>query len=442
MEDYIKEIIEDASNAYGADFLQKITLKLNKVLKADYTYIAEADEAYENAELVVWVAKGELSDTFSYPLKDTPCSDVMCQKVACFPSGVAQTYPEDEFLADLNIEGYIGTAIRDSKGRIMGLIAALYEHDITEQQELISGLFQVFSGRIAAELERARFESSLEGLNETLEEQVRKRTQELSSTLDNLQDAQQQLVESEKMAALGRLVTGVAHEVNTPLGIAITAHSFMAKKFNDFLRQVEAQALTIEDMDSYCSSTRESLRLQEFNLNHAKNLIDSFKRTAADQHVLEEETINLSDYYSDVISTLKAVLNKKRISLHLEIPADLEVRTLPGVHAQVLNNLIENSARHGFDAEDINNHILITGFSHDDGTVQIDYSDNGKGLDTESREKIFEPFYTTARNKGGTGLGMSIVFNLIVQSLKGQIELLPGDTGVSFCYRFSSFTEQ
>ena len=441
MEDYIKEIIEDASNAYGADFLQKIALKLNKVLKADYTYIAEADAAYENAELVVWVAKGELSDTFAYPLKDTPCSDVMCQKVACFPSGVAQTYPEDEFLADLKIEGYIGTAIRDSKGRIMGLIAALYEQDITDQQELISGLFQVFSGRIAAELERARFESSLEDLNDTLEEQVRSRTQELSSTLDNLQDAQQQLIESEKMAALGRLVAGVAHEVNTPLGIAITAHSFMAKKFNDFQRQVDAQELTIEDMNSYCSSTRESLRLQEFNLNHAKNLIDSFKRTAADQHVLEDETINLHNYYSDVISTMAAVLNKKRIRLHLEMPADLQVRTLPGVHAQVLNNLIENSARHGFDANDKHNQILISGFSHEDGTVQIDYSDNGKGLDTESREKIFEPFYTTARSEGGTGLGMSIVYNLIVQSLKGQIELLPEDTGVSLCYRFSSFTD-
>ena len=351
MEDYIKEIIEDASSTYGADFLQKITLKLNSILKADYTYIAEADDAYEKADLVVWVAKGELSDTFSYPLKDTPCSDVMCEKVACFPRGVARAFPEDEFLADLNIEGYIGTAIRDSKGRIMGLIAALYERDITQEQALISGLFQVFSGRIAAELERARFEASLENLNETLEAQVRSRTLELSTTLANLQEAQQQLVESEKMAALGRLVTGVAHEVNTPLGIAITAHSFMEKQFGDFRRQVEAQQLTIEEMDKYCDSTRESLRLQAFNLNHAKDLIDSFKRTAADQHVLEEETINLRDYYADVISTLAAVLNKKRIRLQLDMPADLKVRTLPGVHAQVLSNLIENSARHGFDAK-------------------------------------------------------------------------------------------
>ncbi|WP_315979918.1 hypothetical protein [Aliamphritea spongicola] len=202
MEDYIKEIIEDASSTYGADFLQKITLKLNSILKADYTYIAEADDAYEKADLVVWVAKGELSDTFSYPLKDTPCSDVMCEKVACFPSGVAKEFPEDEFLADLNIEGYIGTAIRDSKGRIMGLIAALYERDITQEQALISGLFQVFSGRIAAELERARFEASLENLNETLEAQVRSRTLELSTTLANLQEAQQQLVESEKWQPL------------------------------------------------------------------------------------------------------------------------------------------------------------------------------------------------------------------------------------------------
>ncbi|WP_271270439.1 sensor histidine kinase [Aliamphritea hakodatensis] len=439
MEDYIKEIIEDASSTYGADFLQKITLKLNKVLKADYTYIAEADDAYEKADLVVWVARGELSDTFSYPLKDTPCSDVMCEKVACFPRGVASAFPEDEFLADLKIEGYIGTAIRDSKGRVMGLIAALYERDISDEQALISGLFQVFSGRIAAELERARFETSLEDLNETLEAQVHSRTRELTTTLANLQAAQQQLVESEKMAALGRLVTGVAHEVNTPLGIAITAHSFMEKQFGDFRRQVEAQQLTIEDMDKYCDSTRESLRLQAFNLNHAKDLIDSFKRTAADQHVLEEETINLREYYADVISTLSAMLNTKRIRLQLDIPTDLTVRTLPGVHAQVLSNLIENSARHGFDATDADNRILITGFSREDGSVQIDYSDNGKGLNAESREKIFEPFYTTARSEGGTGLGMSIVYNLIVQSLKGQIELLPGDSGVSFCYRFSSF---
>ncbi|WP_315979917.1 HAMP domain-containing sensor histidine kinase [Aliamphritea spongicola] len=205
------------------------------------------------------------------------------------------------------------------------------------------------------------------------------------------------------MAALGRLVTGVAHEVNTPLGIAITAHSFMEKQFGDFRRQVEAQELTIEDMDKYCDSTRESLRLQAFNLNHAKDLIDSFKRTAADQHVLEEETINLREYYADVISTLAAVLNKKRIRLQLDMPADLKVRTLPGVHAQVLSNLIENSARHGFEVNGEDNRILITGFSREDGSVQVDYSDNGKGLDAESREKSLNLFIPLPAVKAARG---------------------------------------
>lgn len=438
MQDYIKEIIEDATSAYGSDFLEKITLKLNQVINADYTYIATSDQEYSTAELVVWVAKGQLSETFSYPLKDTPCSDVMCEKVSCFPSGVAEAYPQDQFLADLSIEGYIGTAIRDSKGKIMGLIAALYERDISEKQDFIQGLFQVFSGRIAAEMERQKFEESLEELNSTLELKVQNRTQELTTTLERLTKTQQQLVETEKMAALGRLVAGVAHEVNTPLGVAITAQSLMSSKFKEFTDKLDQEALTLQDMNKYRELTDKSLKLQGFNLNNAKVLIENFKRTAADQHIMAEEDIILNDYYQNVVSTLSSVLQKKSASIELDIDKSIRVRTLPGIHVQILTNLIDNSIKHGF-SNNINNKITITARQIADKTVQVNFADNGKGLNPQMFHQVFEPFYTTARHEGGTGLGMSIIYNLITQSLKGEVSLLSTQPGFHLQYTFTSF---
>jgi len=314
----------------------------------------------------------------------------------------------------------------------MGLIVALYEKPLVDNQDVIT-LFQIFSGRIAAELQRRDYETSLE-------EKVLSRTLELSKTVEQLQQAQIQLVESEKMAALGGLVSGIAHEVNTPLGIAITTHSIINEEHKQLNDKVANEKLSMKDMDHYCKTVKNAIDMQGENLNRAKELIENFKKTAVDQHQLDIETINIKDYYLKVVSTLNSILKTKKASLEIISDDNIILATFPGIHAQILTNLITNSARHGFDGVE-NNHIIIN-IVQQKGLVEVRYQDNGIGLSDKAKKHVFEPFFTTARKSGGVGLGMSIVYNLITQKLNGKIFIDKNSSGACFIYQFKESTKK
>ena len=426
----VRDIIEGVSNSYGEDFFNKITLCLDKTIKADYTFIAKLDRDAYTSKTIALVAKGQLADNIEYSLKDTPCANAADDSMCCYPKDVCAAFPNYQLLIDMKIEAYLGTPLHDSNQEVMGLVVALYEKPIKDEQEVLT-LFQVFSGRIAAEMERRAYEASLE-------EKVATRTQELSAALDKLTLMQSQLVESEKMAALGNLVAGISHEVNTPLGIAITTHSIMADELKKLNKQIDSESLTMKAMNSYRAAAENALNMQGDNLDRAKKLIENFKKTAVDQHQLEIETINIQQYYQKITSTLRPLLKPKKATLTIECGDDINLATFPGVHAQIITNLISNSMRHGFSElnEHSNNQISFNIKRQSEGVVEVCYQDNGKGLTEEAQTHVFEPFYTTAREQGGVGLGMSIIFNLITQKLSGSIEYVKQDSGACFIYRF------
>jgi len=426
MQNNIRTIIEAVSNTYGDDFFNSITLALHNVIGADYTFIAVFDTEKSISKTIALAAKGEIVDNFEYALEDTPCANVADDSVCYYPDHVCEIFPKDQLLIDMNIEAYLGTPLHDSKQKVMGLIVTLYEKPLEDEYEVVT-LFKVFSGRIAAELERRNYEASLE-------EKVLSRTLELSKTIDQLQLAQKQLVESDKMAALGGLVAGIAHEVNTPLGIAITTQSIIADEHKQLNDKITNERLSIKDMTHYCQAVDHALIMQGENLIRAKDLIENFKKTAVDQHQLEVETINIKGYYHKVVSTLNSILKTKKASLTITGEENIDLATYPGIHAQILTNLITNSVRHGFTS--IEGNLIIINIVKQDNIVEVHYQDNGVGLSKEAQKHVFDPFFTTARKRGGVGLGMSIVYNLITQKLHGKIFIDKNNSGACFIYQF------
>lgn len=249
----------------------------------------------------------------------------------------------------------------------------------------------------------------------------RKTATQLMRTLDELHDAQDKLVESEKMAALGNLVAGVAHEVNTPLGVALTATTMLNDRREILLGAINSGQLTKEQLDSFLSKAAESLQLTERNLARVARLISNFKQVAVDQMVTERREINLHNYLEEVMSTLSIELRRVGIDYQIESEQNISMLTTPGAMAQIITNLTTNAIRHAFDGKEGTITIRAKKIAGDN--VQIEFADNGMGMDEATIAKVFEPFFTTKRNAGGTGLGMSIVYNLVRQKLHGDISV-------------------
>jgi len=424
----LRKIIEGVSNTYGTDFFNAITMQMADIIGASYTFIAQLDKARNVSQTIALVAKNQLKENFEYSLTHTPCANVAEDSICYYPAQVTRIFPGDQLLIDMNIEAYLGTPLHDSTGEVIGLIVALYEEEVKDSESTLT-LFQIFSGRIAAEIERQKYEKRLLDLNTTLEQKVSERTADLHSTLDTLKNTQTKLLESEKFAALGNLVAGIAHEINTPLGVAITGQSLVSDSFINLANKIDSNTLTIEAMNEYKELLSDTLPIISINLSRAKDLVNNFKMTAADQHLQEKNKINLLNYYEQVTSTLTPLIRRNATILSMSIPSDIELVTVPGIHAQILTNLISNSVLHAFD-NITERKIFITANIKRDQVI-LSYSDNGNGLSSEAHEKIFDPFFTTARETGGTGLGMSIVYNLVQHKLNGDIDIDHSDRGFS-----------
>lgn len=245
---------------------------------------------------------------------------------------------------------------------------------------------------------------------------------ELLSTLEQLHQYQEQLVENEKMASLGDLVAGVAHEVNTPIGLGVTASTLMIDKLEGLKNDFHNKTLKPSQLDRYIEESEENLQIIIRNLDRAANLISSFKQVAVDQSIEDERDFNMKQLIDDVFLTLTPKIKNHQYNLNISCDDDLVIKSKPSPITQVLINLIINSFIHGFENEINDAEISIAVRALND-RLTITYSDNGSGITLEMQDKIFEPFSTTKRGEGGSGLGMHLVYNLVTQALKGTIQL-------------------
>ena len=273
-----------------------------------------------------------------------------------------------------------------------------------------------------------RAEESLRGLNEELESRVEKRTEdltranfELRDTLQKLTLMQRQLLESEKMAVLGALVAGVAHEINTPLGVTVTAASHLQTETARVARLMSEGVLTRSDLQAFEGTVRESADMILRNLRRADRLIKSFKLVAVDQSNEELRTIELGAYLHEILASLMPVLKKVPYKIQVNCPVPVSMSTYPGALYQIVSNLLMNSVTHGFEPGQAGE-IAISARAAGD-RVQLEYRDDGKGMTDAVRAQIFDPFFTTRRGQGGSGLGMHVVYNLVTQLLKGSIRV-------------------
>ncbi|HRQ63934.1 MAG TPA: two-component regulator propeller domain-containing protein [Xanthomonadaceae bacterium] len=272
-----------------------------------------------------------------------------------------------------------------------------------------------------------RSERALQALNQALEQRVAERTADLTAaneklhrTVAELKRMQRHLVESEKMAALGGLVAGIAHEINTPIGIGVTAASHLQAETRRMRRKLDNGELKPSDLDAFASAADDSVDMILRNLGRADKLVRSFKQVAVDQGSEERREIDLASYLDEILTSLQPTLKRTRIAVRLNCPKGLMLTTLPGAIYQIMVNLVMNSLIHAFDP-DQEGTIAIEVVS-DGGWIHLTYTDDGRGMSDEARHRIFEPFFTTRRGHGGSGLGMHIVYNLVTQALHGHID--------------------
>ncbi|WP_171832044.1 sensor histidine kinase [Oceanispirochaeta sp. M1] len=278
-------------------------------------------------------------------------------------------------------------------------------------------------------------EAALYSLNETLNEKVENRTrdlkisnQSLEDAMEKLQNTQKQMIQKERLAALGSLVTGVAHEVNTPLGVGITTSSYIIDLTSKLQSKLKNDTLTREALDEYIERINQGSSLLSKNLNKTAKLIDSFKNLSFDETGGECLDFELLEYLEEIIRTHIMQFNHQNIKISLSGDA-INIRSYPGSFYHVMNNLLLNSLVHGYDEKSKNKKITITLTELEGQSGMIEYRDNGKGIPRDLKDHMFEPFTTSSRSEGKTGLGLFIIFKTVNEKLGGAVEFMPAEEG-------------
>lgn len=280
-------------------------------------------------------------------------------------------------------------------------------------------------------------------LNASLEDMVSQRTvalkdanQELIQTLEKLHQFQRQIVQNEKMASLGDMVAGVAHEVNTPIGLGVTASTMMLDRLANIQKEFESKTLKASTMAKFLAESQENLNIIYRNLNRAAELISSFKQVAVDQSSENSRSFCFAQLVNEILLSLRPRLKKVGHNINIDVDPTLTVESKAGPINQILINLIMNSLIHGFEGIDDGN-IDICAELMAGNKLKIIYRDDGKGIPADIRKRIFDPFVTTKRGQGGSGLGMHLVYNLVTQALNGSISLTSEEGhGVEFIIVF------
>jgi len=348
-----------------------------------------------------------------------------------------------------NAQGKTGRSLNiwvnpDDRDRLLGMAKrGEMAGEMEVQMRTASGSLRWFwlSTRVFTESQRTLFVSSyfditerkhaqeqVEELNSQLERRVAHRTaelqktnQELSQTLETLRVAKDQLVQSEKLAALGSLVAGVAHELNTPIGNGLTVASSLEDRVKEFSAVLE-KGVKRSELQTFVNDTRLAAEILERNLARAGALVADFKQVAVDQTSSQRRQFALHAFVSEVLTTLNPSVRKSGCVIQKDIPPDLTLNSYPGPLGQVLTNLINNAMVHGFVAGQ-KGVITVSARAVANGLLELSVHDTGQGIKNQDLNRVFEPFFTTRLGQGGSGLGLHIVHNIVTGILGGTIDV-------------------
>ncbi len=242
---------------------------------------------------------------------------------------------------------------------------------------------------------------------------------ELSETLNNLEKTQDKLIEAEKMASLGGLVAGVAHEINTPLGIALTGITYFDEISHNIHKIYETQDMTQEDFEKYLDESKDISSQVLKNIQRASDLVQSFKQVSVDQTSEIKREFYVKDYTNSIILSIHNQIKRTHITIENNIPSDVKINSYPGAFGQIITNLILNSLIHGYTNKDKG--LISFTLKKEKNDIVLHYKDDGKGIKESDLPHIFEPFFTTRRGIGGTGLGLNILYNIVKKQFEGEI---------------------
>lgn len=315
-----------------------------------------------------------------------------------------------------------------------------------------SKILNISFKQIITAMEKLEQDIIIRQKNEELEFKVKQRTEELEQSLNKInrqakeielynqqleklvEERSKKLVESEKLASLGSLVAGLAHEINTPLGVLITSNSQLIEENNKVKLLIDESRLKKSDLNHMVKTTSELTDIITAGSERVNDLISSFKRLSIDRNLLDKIDFNVQRYIDEIILLIGTSMNLKDITIKVGCKPDCIINSYPGLFSQIITNLIQNSVIHGF-TEDTKGKIWMD-MDIDENNFSMTFTDNGKGISQEVLPQIFDPFFTTRRTTGGTGLGLHIIYNIIHQNLHGSITCQVTDRGTEFHISF------
>jgi PAS domain S-box-containing protein len=375
------------------------------------------------------------------------------------PIGLACLSPDCRYLqinqrlteiCGISVEDHLGRSVRDCVPALAGAVEDIVR-SIMETGEPVTGIEvagqradqleerfwitywhplrspsgEIVAVNVAAEeiTERKRAEAALQAS----EREIRSARDAAEAALRNLQETQNSLIEAEKLAALGRLVAGVAHEINNPVGTSLTVASSLERKIAVIAAEFAQDHLKRSSLTEFLETGREASAQLVANLNRAAQLIQSFKQVATDQNYSNRRAFDLGDLTAQIVMSLRPGLTEQNLNLNVECQPDLTMNSYPGPYGQVLTNLFLNSVMHAF-ADGKGGTVDIKVQASGTDNVEILFCDDGCGMSLDIRRKAFDPFFTTRRDRG-TGLGLHIVYSIVTDCLGGRLTLdsAPGE---------------
>lgn len=402
-----------------------------------------------SSSMQIIIDEGITSDSFTFSINNNNYYGYVDEldKASKIGLRAVVAIPEDDLLSNIEVQQYksLGTVIIivilgivlktwiiyyiiHPIGKVTNAARTLsngdFSVDLKEESLIFYETYELVYAfnNMALELKYA-FSTIME--NESLlETKVLEKSEELQATYN-------ELLESEKLASLGGLVAGISHEINTPLGVAVSACSYLQKQNETLYNNISQGKLSKDQFASYLETTSESIDIIDKNLTRATELINSFKQISVNQSSSIKSRFLLREYFETIFLTLKHEYKNLPFEYYIKCDLNLQVYGNPGDISQIFTNLIMNSLRHGIIEDNL--FVISIDVEDRDDELIIYYKDNGRGISEDNLKHIFEPFFTTKRNQGGSGLGLNIVYNIVTANLDGTIicESKP-DKGVLF----------